>query len=333
MNKAATEDVTATQVWPVIHAVLASGQGPERPGAGSPTSSSRRGRPRAPRGSTRDLDGKIDDPGAAILDVAFTKMATAALGARLGRARPTTWPTCRASTRTRRAATGRRSAAAGTATSTRTCARCSAARCAGRFALSYCGRGSLARCSAELWAALDAADQRARRRAGRRPARVARRRDEGADQVHAGPDPGHDAVDEPADLPAGAPLRRQALDPTYGVAARSGPAYRRSGPDPRQEGGAHAGSPRHPAQHRGGRDRARDGARGRRRRRRAGPGHGLGDRGRRPVPRWGLLAALRVRRVERPVRRAAPRVRPGHRDQPPSGLPGPAALQRPRDPA
>ena len=48
--------------------------------------------------------------------------------------------------------------------------------------------------------------QRARRGAGLRPGRVARRRDRGADPVlrlH----PGHDALDEPPDLPAGHPVR------------------------------------------------------------------------------------------------------------------------------
>ena len=83
MNKAATEDVTATQVWPVIHDVLASGKAPNdqaRLAEQLVTAWTAKGASRL----DGDLDGKIDDPGAAILDVAFTKMATAALGARLG---------------------------------------------------------------------------------------------------------------------------------------------------------------------------------------------------------------------------------------------------------
>ena len=56
-----------------------------------------------------------------------------------------------------RAATGPRSAAAGTATWTRTCGRCSAEKVRGRYNLRYCGNGSLTACRASLWAALKAA--------------------------------------------------------------------------------------------------------------------------------------------------------------------------------
>ena len=128
MNKAATEDVTATQVWPVLHAVLATGRAPsDRAKLADQLVTSW-----AARGASRldaDLDGKIDDPGAPILDLAFTKMATAALGARIG---PLTSNLAElmSPTRTRRGATDRPSAAAGTATSTRTCGRCWAGRCA-----------------------------------------------------------------------------------------------------------------------------------------------------------------------------------------------------------
>ena len=169
MNKAATEDVTATQVWPVLHAVLATGRAPsDRAKLADELVTSW-----AARGASRldaDLDGKIDDPGAPILDLAFTKMATAVLGARIGPLTrdlaelmsPDQNPQGRNGSsfgggwygyvdKDLRALLGR--------------------KVRGRFALSYCGRGSLARCRAEPVVRARRGRGRARRRS-RAPTRA-----------------------------------------------------------------------------------------------------------------------------------------------------------------
>ena len=67
MNRAATEDLRATEIWPVIRQVLAGGPPPDaadRPGRRSLIDAW------SGAGGSRldgDLDGKVDDPGAAII--------------------------------------------------------------------------------------------------------------------------------------------------------------------------------------------------------------------------------------------------------------------------
>jgi acyl-homoserine lactone acylase PvdQ len=83
MNVAATKDLRATRVWPTIAAVLKTG----------PAATIRAQRMADILDSwwqsggsrlDRNLDGKIDDPGAAILDVAWPKLADAVLRPILG---------------------------------------------------------------------------------------------------------------------------------------------------------------------------------------------------------------------------------------------------------
>lgn len=83
MNQAATQDIRAVVVWTVIRSAL----------AGSPAPSTRAERMvqlldawRAARGSRldRDLDGRIDDPGAAIMDAAWPGIADAVMRPVLG---------------------------------------------------------------------------------------------------------------------------------------------------------------------------------------------------------------------------------------------------------
>jgi acyl-homoserine lactone acylase PvdQ len=83
MNQAATQDLRAVLVWPAIKAMLAHG-----------TSPSARDTQMVAildawlnRGASRldgDLDGKIDDPGAAVMDVAWAHIADAVMSPRLG---------------------------------------------------------------------------------------------------------------------------------------------------------------------------------------------------------------------------------------------------------
>lgn len=78
MNRAATQDIKAVEVWPVIKDVLASGPAPDaltQQAADLVSAWSASGGSRL----DRDGDGKIDAPGAAVLDSAWTPLATAVM--------------------------------------------------------------------------------------------------------------------------------------------------------------------------------------------------------------------------------------------------------------
>ncbi|MEA2492902.1 MAG: hypothetical protein QOJ29_813 [Thermoleophilaceae bacterium] len=83
MNRAATQDIKPVQVWPLVASVLATGPAPDATtqqaadlvSAWSAAGSSR---------LDRDLDGNVDDPGAAVLDLAWNRMADAVMGPTLG---------------------------------------------------------------------------------------------------------------------------------------------------------------------------------------------------------------------------------------------------------
>ena len=77
----------------------------------------------------------------------------------------------------------------------------------GRFARQYCGAGVLAVCQASIWAALDAAGNTLAAAQGPDPAQWHSERDGRADPLQRRPAAGDDALDEPADLPAGDLLR------------------------------------------------------------------------------------------------------------------------------
>ncbi len=83
MNGAATRDLRAVINWPVIARVLAKGSAPSalaRKAADAVSAWSAAGSSRL----DRDLDGKIDDPGAAVLDAAYPGLARAVMSGRLG---------------------------------------------------------------------------------------------------------------------------------------------------------------------------------------------------------------------------------------------------------
>lgn len=146
MNKSATQDLRAIAVWPAINGYLAL----------TPAPTQRDAQLRAivnawvARGASRldvNLDGKIDDPGAAVLDAAWAKMADGVLAPVLG------------SLTDRLAALMGRDDAPGPSGSAyidgwygyvdRDLRR--------GYANAYCGRGDRTACSQGLWAALDAA--------------------------------------------------------------------------------------------------------------------------------------------------------------------------------
>jgi acyl-homoserine lactone acylase PvdQ len=83
MNRAATQDLRAVDVWPAVRAALATGPAPDpltQQAADLVSAWSAAGGSRL----DRDGDGKIDDPGAAVLDAAWQPLATAVLQPVLG---------------------------------------------------------------------------------------------------------------------------------------------------------------------------------------------------------------------------------------------------------
>jgi acyl-homoserine lactone acylase PvdQ len=83
MNRAATQDLRAVEVWPVIAAVLRGGPAPDartQQAAGLVDAWVGRGSSRL----DRNLDGAIDDPGVAVLDHAWDRIANAVMSPVLG---------------------------------------------------------------------------------------------------------------------------------------------------------------------------------------------------------------------------------------------------------
>ncbi len=154
MNRAATEDLRGTQVWPDVAAVLRTGRAPDaRTAQAVQLVSDWSG-----RGASRldgDLDGKIDDPGAAIMDRAFSRIADAVIVPRLGSVADAL---AKVNPRDRPANPGGSSFGAGwygyVDKDLRTLL---GRRVRGRFHMRYCGRGSLTACRESLYAAVRAA--------------------------------------------------------------------------------------------------------------------------------------------------------------------------------
>ena len=83
MNKAATQDLRVMRVWPAIRAVLDTGPAPS---ARAEEAANLVDQWRAAGGSRldRDLDGKVDSPGAAVLDAAWPALSQAVFTPVLG---------------------------------------------------------------------------------------------------------------------------------------------------------------------------------------------------------------------------------------------------------
>jgi acyl-homoserine lactone acylase PvdQ len=154
MNGAATQDLRNAVLTPVLTDVMKT----------SAPISERAGRMRDllldwnAQGSSRldrDLDGKIDHPGAAIMDAWYPKLADAVMGPVLGELTP----------RLAQVA-GRGSGAAATGSSfgsgwysyiDKDLRTLLGRNVKGKFANRYCGKGDFNACSLSLWASLDAA--------------------------------------------------------------------------------------------------------------------------------------------------------------------------------
>jgi len=154
MNKSATQDLRAVDVWPQIDVLLAKTAAP------SPRAATLKALVDGwvQRGASRldvNLDGKIDDPGAAILDAAWPKLADGALAPVLG------------SLTDRLAALMARDDAPSSGGSayeggwygylSKDLRAVAGAKVSGSYASRYCGGGDATACSQALWAALDAA--------------------------------------------------------------------------------------------------------------------------------------------------------------------------------
>ncbi|HSF62357.1 MAG TPA: penicillin acylase family protein [Gaiellaceae bacterium] len=83
MNKAATQDLRVARVWPVIKSVLQTGQAPS---ARAEAAASLLDAWRIAGSSRldRELDGKVDHPGAAVMDAAWPRIADAVMAPVLG---------------------------------------------------------------------------------------------------------------------------------------------------------------------------------------------------------------------------------------------------------
>jgi hypothetical protein len=154
MNEAATQDIRSVVVEPTISQVLRGGAAPSLRDqrmldildAWSSAGSSR---------LDQDLDGKIDDPGAAIMDAAWPKLADAVLRPVLG---PLTDQLATLVTRNNQANSGGSAYAAGWYGYVwKDLRSLLGQKVDGAYSTQYCGAGDLAACRATLWAALDAA--------------------------------------------------------------------------------------------------------------------------------------------------------------------------------
>ncbi|HEY1360153.1 MAG TPA: penicillin acylase family protein [Thermoleophilaceae bacterium] len=158
MNRAATQDLRVREVWPVIARVLQGGPAPDaRTQQAAKLISSWRA-----HGSSRldrNLDGRIDDPGAAILDAAWAPMARAVLTPVLGDLAAANGPLVQLQQVDDSPNDGNGSAYDDgwygyVDKDLRTLL---GDHVRGRFSRGYCGNGSLSACRASLWAALKGA--------------------------------------------------------------------------------------------------------------------------------------------------------------------------------
>jgi acyl-homoserine lactone acylase PvdQ len=154
MNKAATQDLRVVRVWPVIREVLRTGPAPSaRAEAAAASLDSWRG-----AGSSRldrELDGRVDDPGAAVMDAAWPRIADAVMTPVLG---PLVDDLARLHSRSDDAGPGGSSYLSGWYGYVDKDLRTLLGReVRGQYSRRYCGAGVLVTCREALWAALDAA--------------------------------------------------------------------------------------------------------------------------------------------------------------------------------
>ena len=154
MNKAATQDLRVVRVWPIIRAVLQTGPAPSaraEAAAGLLDSWRTNGSSRL----DRELDGKVDDPGAAVMDAAWPRLADAVMTPVLG---PLVGRLAALHGRSDDANPGGSAYISGWYGYVDKDLRTLLGReVRGPYSRRYCGAGVLATCREALWAALDGA--------------------------------------------------------------------------------------------------------------------------------------------------------------------------------
>jgi hypothetical protein len=157
VNRAATQDLRAVEVWPVINAVLQ--------GAPPPDERSRQAvalvNAWVARGASRldrDLDGRIDDPGAAVLDQSWDALSEAVLRPVLGDLAAPGGLLGQLQGRDDSPRSGNGSAYGGGwyGYVQKDLRSLLGRRVRGAYSRRYCGGGNLAACRASLWAAIQA---------------------------------------------------------------------------------------------------------------------------------------------------------------------------------
>ncbi len=199
MNKAATQDLRAVRVWPVIRAVLQTGPAPS---ARAEAAAGLLDNWRASGSSRldRELDGKVDDPGAAVMDAAWPRLADAVMSPVLG---PLVDRLAALHGRSDDAGPGGSSYISGWYGYVDKDLRTLLGReVRGPYSRRYCGAGVLATCRERAVGSSRRRGGGARGEAGPGAVVVAGGCDGRADPVHVGRAPGHDALDESTDLPA-----------------------------------------------------------------------------------------------------------------------------------
>jgi acyl-homoserine lactone acylase PvdQ len=151
MNRAATRDLRAVEVWPAIAGVLRGGPAPDaraQQAADLVNAWASRGGSRL----DRNLDGSIDDPGAAVLDRAWEPIADAVLSPVLG---PLTADLARIVNRDDAASSTGSSYGSGWYGYVQKDLRSLLGeRVRSPYSRRYCGNGNVANCRAGLWAAV-----------------------------------------------------------------------------------------------------------------------------------------------------------------------------------
>jgi acyl-homoserine lactone acylase PvdQ len=167
MNRAATQDLRNAQVLPSIADVLDTGPAPTARAARM-LALLRAWRAAGSSRLDRDLDGKIDHPGAAIMDAAWPLLADAVMSPVLG---PQLDQLARLIGRDNRANSQGSSYGSGWYSYVDKDLRTLLGRpVEGPYSTRFCGEGDLANCRESLWAALDAAGAALQSQQGPNPA-------------------------------------------------------------------------------------------------------------------------------------------------------------------
>jgi acyl-homoserine lactone acylase PvdQ len=157
MNKAATQDLRVVRVWPIVKAVLQTGPAPSAR-AEAAVSLLDNWRLNGSSRLDRDLDGRVDDPGAAVMDAAWPGIADAVMTPVLG---PLVDRLAALHGRSDDAGPGGSSYISGWYGYVDKDLRTLLGReVRGPYSRRYCGAGVLATCREALWSAIDAAAAR-----------------------------------------------------------------------------------------------------------------------------------------------------------------------------